>query len=534
MAIDEEQKRLAEELLFSQKSKRGFVKSLFFGDFTALPEIVGDDGGMAEKVRQYAQEFIDAKSIDQHAEIPESVIKGLGELGVLGLTIPKEFSGLGLSQFAYCKAMEELAKACGSTALFVNAHQSVGLKALLLYGTEEQKKRYLPRLSRGEHIAAFSLTEPNAGSDASGVETTAVYDPEKKCYFINGRKQWTTNGSIAQVLTVMAKVEGKITAFLVTPDMPGFYVRDKALEKVGMRGTKTSNLDFINCQVPEENILGPKGKGLKICLTVLDYGRTTFGATCTGTAKVALSKVIDYAKNRYQFKRPLSSFLLIKKKLVLIAALTYAMEATTYLTASLVDSGEDFMLEAALLKVFASESLWTIIYETMQVYGGKSFFTDHPWERMMRDARLNMIGEGANEVLRAFIAAVGLREVGYDLKERKNLWHFVKRHFVSPDVPFGPDGKQLGRAVRRFHFSVMRALLRYREEIVEQQLVLDRLTSMLIAIYTATAVLHRMKREGESKVGKWFFDQMMKPVEIFSNEDKEIDELSDYLGGGGA
>ena len=270
---------------------------------------------------------------------------------------------------------------------------------------------------------------------------------------------------------------------------------------------------------------------------MLDYGRTTFGATCTGTAKVALERVIDYAKNRYQFKRPLSSFPLIKKKLVQIAALTYAMEATTYLTASLVDSGvEDFMLEAAILKVFASESLWTIIYETMQVYGGKSFFTDQPWERMMRDARLNMIGEGANEVLRAFIAAVGLREVGYDLKERKNLWHFVKRHFISPDVPFGPEGKQLGKAVRKFHFSVMRALLKYREEIVEQQLVLDRLASMLIAIYTATAVLHRMKREGESKVGRWYFEQMMRMVgmvDLFSNEDKEIGELADYLSGGG-
>lgn len=538
--MDEEQKRLAEEFLFSGKKKRSFAKSLFFGDFDPVSYPKKQDAAIAEKVKQFALQNIDPKWIDQHSEIPDSVIVGLGKIGLLGLTIPKEFEGLGLSQYAYCKAMEELARVCGSTALFVNAHQSVGLKALLLYGTEEQKRKYLPLLSRGEHIAAFSLTEPNAGSDASGIETRAVYDPERKSYIINGRKQWTTNGSIAQMLTVMAKTEGdKITAFLVTPDMPGFKVVDKALEKVGMRGTKTSNLEFADLVVPEENILGPKGKGLKICLTVLDYGRTTFGATCTGTAKVALEKVLDYARHRYQFKRPLSSFALIKKKLVQIAAYTYAMEAATYLTAGLVDSGtEDFMLEATMLKVFASESLWDILYETMQIYGGKSFFTDQPWERMMRDARLNMIGEGANEVLRAFIAVVGLREVGVELQGKKHLWHFFKRHFISPKVAtkFPKEGKQLGHAVKKFHFAVIKAILKYREEIVERQLVLNRLTTALIAIYTATAVMKRMETEGEAIEGKWYFEQMMKRVQgvlkgLFSSDDQEIETLSDRLAG---
>jgi acyl-CoA dehydrogenase family member 9 len=539
MAIDDEQKRLAEELLFSEKRKLSFAKSLFFGDFTPLsyPEL--DDGGMGDKVKQFAADHIDAQWIDQQAKIPEEVIQGLGEMGLLGLTIPKEYGGLGMSQVAYCKAMEELAKSCSSTALFVNAHQSVGLKALLLFGTEEQKKKYLPPLSRGEHIAAFSLTEPNAGSDASGVETRAVYDAAKKCYIINGKKQWTTNGSIAQMLTVMAKTDDKITAFLVTPDMPGFVVKDKALDKVGMRGTKTSNLQFDNLVVPEANILGPKGKGLKICLTVLDYGRTTFGATCTGTAKAALEKVLEYAKSRYQFKRPLSSFELVKKKLVQIAALTYAMEAATYLTAGLVDGGtEDFMLEAAMLKVFASESLWKIIYETMQIYGGKSFFTDHPFERMMRDARLNMIGEGANEVLRAFIAAVGLREVGYELKEKKHMWHFIKRCFVSPIVPsvFTAEGKQLAAAIKRFHLAVLKTIIKYREEVVERQLVLDRLTTAAISIYVATAVLSRMEKEGEALTGTWIFKQMLGKVDsslahLFSKGDQGINALADHLTG---
>lgn len=534
MALDEEQKKLAEELLSSQPKGKSFAKSLFFGDFEAgkvFPFPKGEEGNIVAEVKQFAEEKVDPKWIDQHAEIPQEVIAGLGKIGLLGLTIPKKYGGLGLSQYAYCRSMEELAARCGSTALFVNAHQSVGLKALLLYGTEAQKQKYLPPLARGEHIAAFSLTEKGAGSDASAVETRAVYDPEKRAYRINGRKQWTTNGSIAQMLTVMAKTEDeKITAFIVTPDMPGFKVLDKALDKVGMRGSKTSNLLFENLLVPEENILGPKGKGLKICLTVLDYGRTTFGATCTGAAKYCLKRALEYAKSRHQFKRPLAAFPLIKRKIAQIAALTCAMEAATYLTAGLVDRGEeDFMLEAAMLKVFASESLWSIIYETMQIFGGKSFFTDEPLERMMRDARLNMIGEGANEVLRCFIAVVGLRDVGMQLKERKNLWHFLKRRFIAPTVN-SPFHKELAKAVQKFHFAVIRALIKYREEIVEKELVLDRLSTAAIALYTATAVLSK----GESEAGKWYFQHAMGTVEcalnaLFWPGDQAIEELSDKL-----
>ena len=184
-----------------------------------------------------------------------------------------------------------------------------------------------------------------------------------------------------------------------------------------MRGSKTANLEFHDMDVPAANILGAPGGGLKLCLSVLDYGRTTFGATCTGAAKAALEHAIEHAKSRYQFKRPIGSFELVKKKIAMMSALVYAMDASTYLTAGLVDGDvEDFMLESAILKVFCSDSLWTILYETMQIYGGKSFFTDQPLERMMRDARLNMIGEGSNEVMRAFIGVVGMRDVGVYLK----------------------------------------------------------------------------------------------------------------------
>lgn len=575
--MDDQQKKLAEELLFSEKKKAGFAKKLYFGAFdteAVFPYPSPPLGAEAFllKVKSFVETQVDGDEIDRHSEIPDGVIRGLGELGLLGMTIPEAYGGLGMSQYAYCRAAELVSKQCASTALFINAHQSIGLKALLLFGTEEQKKKWLPLLAKGEKIAAFSLTEPNAGSDASGVETHAVYHPEKKCYIINGKKQWTTNGGIAGVLTVMAQTEmdtvnGKekrITAFLVTPDMPGFRVTASALEKVGMRGTKTANLAFENLEVPVENVLGPIGGGLKVCLTVLDYGRTTFGAACTGAAKFLLEKAIEHAKTRYQFKRPLASFSLVKEKITRMASLVYAMDATTYLTAGLIDQGvEDFMLEAAILKVFASDALWKIIYETMQIYGGRSFFTDHPFERMMRDGRLNMIGEGSNEVLRAFIGVVGMRDVGIFLNHLKEEASFsLFRHSTlkklgkigwsylqAPHIPIQskelqPLAYQLGCSIRRFGWAVVRVLYRYREEVLEKQLVLNRIADSAIAIYTATAVLGKLDRDIQSSsshalsndfaIATFYCREAMDMVNgslsrLFDVKDDEIERISDLL-----
>lgn len=570
--LDEEQQKLAEELLFSTKKKPSFAKQLFFGRLdtsSIFPYPTPPDPNETEALLKELQAFIDEKIdpiwIDKHSEIPEEVIRGLGKMGVLSLTIPKQYGGLGLSQYAYCKAMEMIAGNCAATALFVNAHQSVGLKALLLFGTQAQRDKWLPPLGTGEAIAAFSLTEKNAGSDAGGIETTATFDSTKNIYRIKGRKQWTTNGSMASILTVMAKTANKVTAFIVTPDMSGFQVQDKALDKVGMRGSKTSNLNFDNVEVPAENILGPIGGGLKVCLTVLDYGRTTFGATCTGAAKKAVKLATEHAVNRYQFKRPLASFGLVKEKIARMHALLYAMEATTYLTAGLVDQGvEDFMLEAAILKVFTSESLWTILYDAMQIYGGRSFFTDMPLERMMRDARLNMIGEGSNEVLRVFIGAVGMRDVGVELKgfldafkhpianwpEISGFSQKAMRYLKATTPKLHPElkseAKQLGIAVRNFGVVVAQILGNFREEVVEKQLILDRIATSAIALYTITAVLSRLDADLKSKdkktlendiaTAKLYCKQAFLTFEkcqrtMFQNEDAEIEALSDRITG---
>jgi alkylation response protein AidB-like acyl-CoA dehydrogenase len=579
--MDEQQKRMAEELLFSGKKLPSFAKQLYFGIFDAsqvfpFPKVSFDENAATDALLKnlsiFIKENIDPKAIDRDAKIPDVVLRGLGKLGILGMTIPKEYGGLGLSQYAYCKVEEMLSYTCASTALFVNAHQSLGLKALLLFGTEEQKKKWLPSLARGEQFAAFSLTEINAGSDAAGIETRAVFDQEKNVYRITGKKQWTTNGSIASVLTVMAKTKigdvDKITAFLVTPDMEGFKVIDESLEKVGMRGSWTSNLEFKDVHVPLSHVLGPVGGGLKVCLTVLDFGRTTFGATCTGAAKFSVEKAIYHAKTRYQFKRPLASFALVKKKIALISALKYAMEATTYLTAGFVDSKtEDFMLESAILKVFASDSLWKIIYETMQIYGGRSFFTDAPFERMMRDARLNMIGEGANEVMRAFIGLVGMRDVGMHLKEVLDSLKdpFKKLNFLSsfaanlvtriktPEIPVESthlkvEAKELGKAIRRFGFSVMKILAKHGEDIFERQLSLDRIATSAIAIYTATSVLSKLTSDLKSvnddatqlgndvNTGKYYVRYALSKLDkqlnaLMTNDDEMIELLSDQITG---
>jgi alkylation response protein AidB-like acyl-CoA dehydrogenase len=531
LAERERQVRQAEELLFSGPQRSGFAKALFRGEFRApvvfpYPELdpaaraAADDAVAA--VRAFADEHIDAVAIDRQADIPVHVIHGLAELGVLGMTAPREFGGRGFTQSQYCRVMEVIGGHCSSTAVFVNAHHSIGIRALLLFGTAEQQARWLPALARGDTLAAFALTEEQAGSDASNVQTQATPSADGSSFILNGTKRYITNGGIAGVLTVMARTpdpkggESKVSAFLVTPDLPGFEVVEGRMEKCGIRGTATAKLAFHNMPVPASNLLGPLGKGLRLALTVLDFGRTTFGASCTGAAKTCLRATVRHANRRRQFARTLGEWELVKKKIARIAAWAYAMEATTYETAALIDSGaEDYMLETAILKVFSTEALWEAVYETLQVHGGQGYFTDEPYERMMRDARINQIGEGANEVLKSFIAAVGMRDIGMGLKDTLDnlkrpartiptFWKFTASHTARlvrwPAIPVAsealrPAADALARRVKRFGWAVERMLVRYREEIIERQYVHERIADAATALYTASCTLARLDRD---------------------------------------
>ena len=394
---------------------------------------------------------------------------------------------------------------------------------MLLFGTHEQKQKWLPKLVTGEQLGAFALTEQEAGSDAANVQMQARPTDDGAHFILNGEKRSITNAAIAHVLTVMARtpVPGSdktaITAFLVTPDMPGFTVLDARMQKMGIRGTATGRFALRNVKVPRENILGPMGKGLKVALTVLDFGRTTFGACCTGAAKTCLRLAIEHANTRKQFNKTLGEFDLVKKKIARMAADAYAMEAMTTVTASLIDRGlEDYMIETAMLKVFTTERLWEVINDAFQIYGGSAYLVDRPLERMLRDARINQIGEGSNEVLTSFIALVGMRGPGMEFKEIYDTMMKPSRDRVSkawtagmnrlgaairvPDVPVRSDqlhaqARQLGRLIWRFNFAVNRALITYREPILDMQLVQERIAGAAMDLFASTCVLSHQDSE---------------------------------------
>jgi alkylation response protein AidB-like acyl-CoA dehydrogenase len=299
--------------------------------------------------------------------------------------------------------------------------------------------------------------------------------------------------------------------------MAGFEVLEARMPKCGIRGTATGRLAFRNMPVPRENVLGQVGKGLRIALTVLDFGRTTFGASCTGVARVCLRAAVRHAKTRIQFKQPLAEFELVKKKIAYMAACAFAMEATVTECASFIDRGfEDYMLETAMLKVWSTDALWQIVNDTIQIYGGKAYFSDEPFERMMRDARINMIGEGANDVLRAFIALVGMRGVGEQLKGVLDAWNQLPHQplkeigtlgkfgygqmlslLTVPDVPvrsrmLQAAARRLGRRVRDFGAAVQRLLMQYREAILERQYVQERIADAACELYASACTLSRM------------------------------------------
>jgi alkylation response protein AidB-like acyl-CoA dehydrogenase len=531
IAEREKQMRQAEEVIGAMPQRSGVAKGLFEGQFVAdwvfpYPQLPQNQRGEVERavaeLKSFCDEHLDPERIDREADIPREVIDGLGELGVLGMTAPKEFGGRGFSQMGYCRLLEVLGARCASTSIFVNAHHSIGMRALLLFGTDEQKRKWLPDLVSGRTLAAFALTEPEAGSDAANVQTTATPTADGAGFVLNGEKRYITNAAIAGMLTVMARTPAQgtsataITAFLVTPDMPGFSVVEPRMEKLGVRGSATGRLAFRDLYVPRENVLGPMGKGLKVALTVLDFGRTTFGAVCTGAAKTCLGLATEYARTRRQFGRRLADFELVQKKLALMAAWTYGMDAMTTVTAGLIDRGlEDYMLETAMLKVWSTERLWSIVNDAFQIHGGAAYFTDRPLERMLRDHRINQIGEGANEVLMSFIAMVGMRGPGLRMKGAadafKRPWSgvgtigrfaasAVRSRFSVPTVPvrsgeLKPAAQRLGKLIRSLGVTVQNTLLRYREDVLERQLVQERIAWVAMELFATACALSRWDDE---------------------------------------
>ena len=330
----------------------------------------------------------------------------MGQLGLMGMTVPKKYGGAGVDRISYMIALEEISRFCGSTGITVEAHNSLGVGHIYEKGSEEQRRKYLPRLTSGKAFAAWALTEPNAGSDAASIQTTAVLDGDE--WVLNGTKQFITSGDIAEVVTVMAKTDRDkgargISAFIVEKDTPGFRV-GQLEDKLGLRGSHTAELIFEDCRIPRENLLGEKNMGFIGAMNILDRGRTAIAAMSVGIARGALEDAMEYSKQRQQFGRPISRFQAIRWKIVNMATEIDAARLLVYRAAFLEDQNKSFTKEAAMAKLFASEMAMRATREAIQIHGGYGYMREYNVERYFRDIKLCEIGEGTSEVQRMVIS----------------------------------------------------------------------------------------------------------------------------------
>lgn len=372
-------------------------------------------------VRELARDFARtriapaAREIDESGRFPWEIFRGLAEVGLLGLPYPEKYGGGGADTVAFALAVEEIARACGSTALSYLAHVSLAQGPLHLFGEESQKRRYLVPLARGEFIGAFALTEPHSGSEAGALSTTAVRDGDS--WVLNGQKVFCTNGSVADVVLVAARTdpqapdEEAISSFVVEKGRDGFRV-GKDEKKMGVRGSVTTQLFFEDCRVPQGNLVGQEGKGLGQFLQVLHGGRIAIAAMALGLGEAALEASRSYAQQRTQFGRPIAEFQGIQFKLADMAVELEAARLLIHKAAWLKDSGQPFATAASMAKLFASEAAERACFQAIQIHGGYGYTSDYPVERYYRDNRLTLIGEGTSEIQRLIIARALLSEAG--------------------------------------------------------------------------------------------------------------------------
>ena len=364
---------------------------------------------LRDMVHDFAQNEVKpiAAEIDETCHFPTETVKKMGELGLMGIVFPEEYGGAGMDYVCYAIAVEEISRVCASHGITLAAHISLGVNPIYLFGSEKQKKEWLPKLCSGEIIAAYGLTEPNAGSDAGGTKTTAVRDGDE--WVINGTKRFITNASVSEVYSLTAVTDKEkppskgISAFIVKAGTPGFSI-DRKENKLGLRGSDTAGLIFEDCRIPAENLLGEEGKGFPYFLEILDGGRISIGAMALGIAQGALDEALKYSRERSQFNRPISKFQAIQFKLADMATWIEAARHLVYNSARLKDAGKSYGKEAAMAKLYASEIGTKCAEEAIQIHGGYGYTRDYPVERMWRDAKLCEIGEGTSEIQRLVIA----------------------------------------------------------------------------------------------------------------------------------
>ncbi len=479
---------------------------------------------MTEAVKRFADDNIDGHKLDRDAEIPKEILEGIAQLGLCGLGVSEEFGGMGLDYTLYSRVFAEVASHDGSIATMLGAHQSIGYRALLNEGTKAQKEKYLAKLASGEWLASFCLTEPGSGSDAYSIKTRAVKN-EDGSFTITGQKLWITNAGSAHFYSVFCKTEhevkgkkeDKISCFIVEKGMPGLSFGEKE-NKMGIRASETRAVYFDKVRVPAENILGELGKGFKIAMNVLNSGRLSLGAGCVGGMQTIIKMSTEHAKTRRQFNRPIAEFGMIQDKLAHMASFCFASECVVYLTTANMAKGmKDYHFETAVCKIFGSESLWKVVDMALQIAAGNGYMKEYPYERILRDCRINLIFEGTNEILRAFIALSGVRGPSEKLKDLGKIAEIssalsdpIKSLGVLTEFAKGRLTKMIGaRTLTQVHkdlelygnfFSGMlgdfaicveNTLMKYGKNIVEHELPQARLSNMVIELYVTIAVLSR-------------------------------------------
>ncbi|HEY3495321.1 MAG TPA: acyl-CoA dehydrogenase family protein [Polyangiaceae bacterium] len=568
----------------ADKKTANFMRSLCLGQIEEdiilpFPAVSASDKETLEGVFTTVGQLLgpreaDLRKWDKQGELPAEFVNQLREAGLFSLVIPEEHGGLGFASKAYSRALQEISKYDASVAVTVGAHSSIGMRGLLLFGNEDQRARYYPRLASGEMIAAFCLTEPGSGSDAASIKTTAVRDGDH--YVLNGTKIWITNGGIADFFTVFAKTSDPkdrkgLSAFLVTRDMAGVS-NGPHEDKMGIRASSTTTINLDNVRVPAQNLLGEEGKGFKIAMAILNSGRTGLGGGSVGGMKRLIQLATQQANQRVQFDKPIREYGLIKQKVGQMVIDCYATEATVTLVAGLMDSGyADYAVEAAISKVFASEALWRCADEALQVAGGNGYMTEFPYQQLMRDARINRIFEGTNEILRLFIALTAMNEAGQNLRELSKSLEGV---FNDPIKGFGVISEYalrraamatgIGRegttftkldpalkqaqtvfedGTRDLAAAADRILRKHGRAIIDKQFATRRLADIMIDLFVLACVLSRVDgavrsagagaSSRELSILNAFAGQVRRRVkntvgEIDDNQDEHVKALADH------
>ncbi|XP_037957861.1 very long-chain specific acyl-CoA dehydrogenase, mitochondrial [Teleopsis dalmanni] len=464
---------------------------------------------------------------DANSQIEENTLEKLWELGAFGIQVPNDYGGLGLNNTQYARLCEIVGANDLGLGITIGAHQSIGFKGILLFGTDAQKEKYLPKVSTEKVYAAFALTEPSSGSDANSIRCRAVKSADGKYFILNGSKIWISNGGIADIMTVFAQTEqtdpktgktvDKVTAFIVERSFGG-VTNGPPEKKMGIKASNTAEVYFEDVKIPIENVLGKEGEGFKVAMNILNNGRFGMGATLSGTMKICIQKATEHANNRVQFGNKIKNYEAIKEKLAQMSMVQYATESMAYAISQNMDDGsENYHLEAAISKVFASESAWFVCDEAIQILGGMGFMKDTGLERVMRDLRIFRIFEGTNDILRLFVALTGIQYSGSHLKELQKalknptnnlglLFKEVTRRAsasvglrstdLSPYVinELQPYAKKTALCIDLFGEAVESLLIKHGKDIIHQQYVLKRLADAAIDIYAMVVTLSRSSR----------------------------------------